>query len=78
MTLDKLITDYASYVSLIDATEDLDKINMTLSQFCILCKRVDYTSNSDLLTAFNTISAELSSRGVTVQYDPVGTSAPTS
>ena len=78
MTLDKLITDYASYVSLIDATEDLDKINMTLSQFCILCKRVDYTSNSDLLAAFNTISAELSSRGVTVQYDPVGTSAPTS
>jgi len=78
MTLEKLITDYASYVSLLDETENLDKINMTLSQFCILCKRVDYASNSDLLTALNTISAELSSRGVTVQYDPVGTPAPTS
>jgi len=61
-----LLTDNrTNWLSLIDETDDLDNVNAQLKHFLELCDAEDISSDSDLVSAYNTVDAELNTRGIT-------------
>ena len=60
-----LIDNRTNWLALIDETDDLDAVNAQLKHFLEMCDDIDISSNSDLVSAYNTIDAELNTRGIT-------------
>ena len=63
--IDFLSENRTNFLALIDETEDLDAINAQLKHFLEMCDDTDISSDSDLVSAYNTIDAELNTRGIT-------------
>lgn len=76
--IEMLSDNRTNFLGLIEETEDLDNVNAQLKHFLELCDEVDISSNSDLVSAYNTIKTELGTRSIT--HTPIvhPTSAPTS
>jgi hypothetical protein len=76
--IDFLSENRTNFLALIDETEELDSVNLQLQYFLNRCDDIDISSDSDLVSAYNTIKTELGTRGIT--HTPVDkpTPAPTS
>lgn len=76
--IDFLIENRTNFLALIDETEELDSVNSQLQYFLVSCDEVDISSNSDLVSAYDTINTELGTRGITHTPIDKPTQAPTS
>jgi hypothetical protein len=72
--IDFLSENRTNFLALIDETEDLDYVNLQLQHFLNRCDDIDISSDSDLVSAYNTIKTELGTRGIT--HTPIETPTP--